>query len=284
MTLSLLRQIHLADNLEALPRLPSAFASLIYVDPPFNTGKVQRRARIKATRSTGDGDRQGFAGNRYDIEKVESGEYADDFEDFEAFLLPRIELSLRCLTDDGSLFVHLDAREVHYIKVALDRMIGRDHFVNEIIWAYDYGGRPKNRWPPKHDTILWYARDPQKYIFDFAAIDRIPYMAPGLVGKEKAKVGKTPTDVWWHTIVPTNGRGKNRVSDAKTARRAQSSGARALATGRHGARFLCRQRDDGRSGDAERSRLRADRSQSRSRRDHGQSIAGGFAGAARFFG
>ena len=122
--------------------------------------------------------------------------------------MPRIEASLRCLTKNGSLFVHLDYREVHYIKVALDRLLGRECFVNEIIWAYDYGGRPKNRWPAKHDTILWYARDPDDYIFDYDAIDRIPYMAPGLVGPEKAKVGKTPTDVWWHTVVPTSGKEK----------------------------------------------------------------------------
>jgi site-specific DNA-methyltransferase (adenine-specific) len=122
--------------------------------------------------------------------------------------MPRIEASLRCLTENGSLFVHLDYREVHYIKVALDRLIGRDRFVNEIIWAYDYGGRPKNRWPAKHDTILWYALDPDDYVFDYDAIDRIPYMAPGLVGAEKAAIGKTPTDVWWHTVVPTSGKEK----------------------------------------------------------------------------
>ncbi len=122
--------------------------------------------------------------------------------------MPRIELSLRCLTPDGSLFVHLDSREVHHVKVALDRLLGRDRFKNEIIWAYDYGGRPKNRWPAKHDTILWYAMDPDHYVFDFDAMDRIPYMAPGLVGPEKAERGKTPTDTWWHTIVPTSGREK----------------------------------------------------------------------------
>jgi len=141
--------------------------------------------------------------------KVESGSYRDDFDDFESFLLPRIEASLRCLTPDGSLFVHLDYREVHYVKVALDRLLGgRKHFINEIIWAYDYGGRPKNRWPPKHDTILWYARDPDRYVFNYDQMDRIPYMAPGLVSPEKAARGKTPTDVWWHTIVPTHGREK----------------------------------------------------------------------------
>ena len=206
-----MKKIILGDNLAGLARLPDAFASVIYVDPPFNTGKVQKRDRIKATSTTGDddlGDRGGFGGRRYNVERVASSTYTDSYDDFEAFLMPRIEASLRCLTKNGSLFVHLDYREVHYIKVALDRLLGRECFVNEIIWAYDYGGRPKNRWPAKHDTILWYARDPDDYIFDYDAIDRIPYMAPGLVGPEKAKLGKTPTDVWWHTVVPTSGKEK----------------------------------------------------------------------------
>ncbi len=198
----------MGDNAEVLPTLPPQFARLIYIDPPFNTGKVQKRTRIRATRADGAGDRTGFGGRRYDVEKVESGSYDDAFSDFEAFLMPRIEASLRCLTPDGSLFVHLDFREVHHIKVALDRLLGRDRFMNEIIWAYDYGGRAKNRWPPKHDTILWYALDPEGYVFNFDAMDRIPYMAPSLVTPEKAERGKTPTDVWWQTIVPTNGREK----------------------------------------------------------------------------
>jgi site-specific DNA-methyltransferase (adenine-specific) len=203
------RKIIHGDNLAALATLPDAFASVIYVDPPFNTGKVQKRDRIKATAVTeGTGQRGGFGGRRYDVKRIASSTYADSFDDFEAFLMPRIEAAMRCLTAKGSLFVHLDYREVHYVKVALDRLLGRHRFVNEIIWAYDYGGRPKNRWPAKHDTILWYALDPDDYVFDFDAIDRIPYMAPGLVGKEKAETGKTPTDVWWHTVVPTNGREK----------------------------------------------------------------------------
>lgn len=206
-----MKKILLGDNLVGLASLPDAFASVVYVDPPFNTGKVQKRDRIKATQATGTteaGDRGGFGGRRYNVERVESSTYTDSYDDFEAFLMPRIEASLRCLTKNGSLFVHLDYREVHYIKVALDRLLGRECFVNEIIWAYDYGGRPKNRWPAKHDTILWYARDPGDYVFDYDAIDRIPYMAPGLVGAEKAAIGKTPTDVWWHTVVPTSGREK----------------------------------------------------------------------------
>ena len=203
-----MRKIILGDNADVLPTLPEKFARLIYVDPPFNTGRPQRRDRIRVTATDGEGERSGFGGRRYEVEKIESDFYDDDFEDFEGFLLPRIQAGLRCLTDDGSLFVHLDAREVHYVKVALDKMLGRESFMNEIIWAYDYGGRPRNRWPSKHDTILWYAVDPDNYVFNFDEMDRIPYMAPGLVSSEKAERGKTPTDVWWHTIVPTNGREK----------------------------------------------------------------------------
>ncbi|MDP9037205.1 MAG: site-specific DNA-methyltransferase [Myxococcota bacterium] len=200
-----MKKIILGDNADVLPTLPEKFARLIYIDPPFNTGKVQKRDRMRVTATEGEGTRGGFGGRRYDVEKVDSGSYNDDFDDFTTFLMPRIDASLRCLTADGSLFVHLDYREVHYIKVALDKMLGRDRFMNEIIWSYDYGGRPKNRWPSKHDTILWYALNPENYIFNFDEMDRIPYMAPALVGAEKAERGKTPTDVWWHTIVPTNG-------------------------------------------------------------------------------
>jgi site-specific DNA-methyltransferase (adenine-specific) len=203
-----MKQIILGDNADVLPTLPEKFARLIYIDPPFNTGEVQKRDRMRVTATEGDGVRGGFGGRRYDVEKVESGSYDDDFDDFEVFLMPRIEASLRCLASDGSLFVHLDYREVHHIKVALDKLLGRHRFINEIIWAYDYGGRPKNRWPAKHDTILWYALKPDDYVFNFDEMDRIPYMAPALVGPEKAERGKTPTDVWWHTIVPTSGREK----------------------------------------------------------------------------
>jgi site-specific DNA-methyltransferase (adenine-specific) len=203
------RLLH-GDSLSLLTALPSSFARLIYIDPPFNTGKPQRRTRIRAV-AHADGDRTGFGGKRYlTVPERENGRavYDDSFSDYLAFLMPRVEASLRCLAPDGSLFVHLDAREVHYVKVALDQLLGRDRFMNEIIWAYDYGGRPKNRWPAKHDTILWYALDPSDYVFNYDAIDRIPYMAPNLVGPEKAARGKTPTDVWWHTIVPTNSREK----------------------------------------------------------------------------
>jgi site-specific DNA-methyltransferase (adenine-specific) len=202
------KRIILGDNAQVLPTLPEKFARLVYIDPPFNTGKVQKRDRIAVSVAGGEGDRRGFGGRRYDVEAVESASYEDDFEDFEAFLMPRIEAALRCMTADASLFVHLDSREVHHIKVALDRLLGRSRFMHEIIWSYDYGGRPKTRWPAKHDTILWYALDPDSYVFNYEEIDRIPYMAPDLVGEEKAERGKTPTDVWWHTIVPTSGHEK----------------------------------------------------------------------------
>src|SRR5579872_4860588 len=138
-----MRTIVLGDNADVLPTLPAAFARLVYIDPPFNTGKTQKRQRMRVTTSAGPGQRTGFGGRRYDVERIESGAYDDAFDDFEAFLLPRVEASLRCLTADASLFLHLDSREVHYVKVAMDRLLGgRDHFINEIIWAYDYGGRP----------------------------------------------------------------------------------------------------------------------------------------------
>jgi site-specific DNA-methyltransferase (adenine-specific) len=203
-----MRQIILGNNAEILPTLPATFARMIYIDPPFNTGKTQKRDRIKVVATDGEGDRTGFGGKQYDTEHLESASYEDSFDNFEDFLMPRIKESLRCLTPDGSLFVHLDYREVHYIKVALDKLLGRDHFMNEIIWSYDYGARSKSKWSNKHDTILWYVINPKNYTFNYDEMDRIPYMAPGLVGEEKAARGKTPTDVFWHTIVPTNGKEK----------------------------------------------------------------------------
>lgn len=193
-------EIILGDNLDVLPTLPDGAFQLIYVDPPFNTGKAQSRTRIRVTPDA-NGDRTGFQGRRYRTEVVGNSKYADDFNDYVGFLRPRMEQAYRLLDDHGSLFFHIDYREVHYCKVMLDGIFGRDSFINEIIWAYDYGGRPKTRWPAKHDNILWYAKDPRNYTFNYDAIDRIPYLAPGLVGREKAARGKTPTDVWWRTIV-----------------------------------------------------------------------------------
>ncbi|MBI5831800.1 MAG: site-specific DNA-methyltransferase [Armatimonadetes bacterium] len=199
--------IYFGDNLPILQALPSASVDMIYIDPPFNTGKAQRRTQIATVRDE-HGDRTGFAGKRYRTVPLATREYADEFDDYLAFLHPRLTEAYRLLRPTGSLFFHIDYREVHYCKVMLDTLFGRDSFLNEIIWAYDYGARTKTRWPAKHDNILWYAVDPEHYQFDLDECDRIPYMAPGLVGPEKAARGKTPTDTWWHTIVSPNGREK----------------------------------------------------------------------------
>ncbi|MDP2234752.1 MAG: site-specific DNA-methyltransferase [Actinomycetota bacterium] len=198
-------EIHFGDNLEVLRGLPDCSARLIYIDPPFNTGKVQTRTRTRKTRDDA-GSHVGFGGKRYVTENLSTMSFRDSFDEFCEFLEPRLHEAKRMLTADGSLFLHLDYRECHYAKVLCDSVFGRESFKNEIVWAYDYGGRPKNRWPAKHDNILWYAADPDSYVFRYDDIDRIPYMAPGLVTSEKAARGKIPTDVWWHTIVPTNSR------------------------------------------------------------------------------
>ncbi len=197
----------LGDGLDVLKTLPSRSVDLIYIDPPFNTGKVQRRTRIRATRDE-RGDRIGFQGRRYRTKILESGSFRDRFDEFLFYLEPRFVEAKRVLARYGSFFLHMDYREVHYCKLLLDAIFGRECFLNEIIWAYDYGGRTKKRWPPKHDNILWYVNDARNYTFNYEEMDRIPYLAPELVGAVKAARGKTPTDVWWHTIVPTRGREK----------------------------------------------------------------------------
>ena len=197
--------IYFGDNLKLLETLPENSVDLIYIDPPFNTGKIQARKRIRTVRAQdGEGDRKGFGGNSYQTEIVGEGDYNDVFINFESFLRPRLEQAYRILKADGSFYFHIDYREAHYCKITLDQIFGRENFINEIIWAYDFGGRAKDRWPAKHDTILFYAKDQRDYTFNLEDIDRIPYMAPGLVGQEKAARGKLPTDTWWHTIVGTN--------------------------------------------------------------------------------
>ncbi len=208
------RRIILGDNLRVLAGLPDASVDLIYIDPPFNTGKQQRRARIRVT-SDPQGERGGFGGRRYRSHAVGSAGFEDSFDDFTLFLAPRLTEARRLLRPTGSFFLHVDYREVHYCKVLLDQVFGRECFQNEIIWAYDFGGRSRRRWPAKHDNLLWYTRHPDDYTFNYEEIDRIPYMAPGLVGAEKAARGKTPTDVWWNTIVPTGGREKTRYTTQK---------------------------------------------------------------------
>ena len=196
-------EIHFGDCLSVTPRFAPGSFELIYIDPPFNTGRSQKRKRLKTVRDD-EGDRTGFQGKRYRTTCLGESSFEDKFTDFAAFIEPRLRETFRLLTPDGSFFLHIDYREVHYCKVMLDGIFGRDSFINEIVWAYDYGARSKRRWSAKHDTILWYAKDPDRYTYRYDDIDRIPYMAPGLVGPEKAKRGKTPTDVWWQTIVSPN--------------------------------------------------------------------------------
>jgi site-specific DNA-methyltransferase (adenine-specific) len=213
-----MNRIVLGDNLEVLQRMDAQSIDLIYVDPPFNTGKRQFRTQMKTIRDDA-GDRVGFGGRRYrttilDQQPAGPG-YGDRFDDFLGFLRPRMLEAHRILSPTGSLFFHIDYREVHYCKVMLDEIFGRDCFQNEIIWAYDYGARSTKRWPAKHDNILWYTRHPERFTFNLTATDRIPYMAPGLVGATKAARGKTPTDVWWHTIVSPTGKEKTGYATQK---------------------------------------------------------------------
>lgn len=203
------------DNLPVLTDMDAESVDLIYIDPPFNTGKRQERNRIKSVHDPDGGDRTGFGGRRYRTKQVSSSGFDDQFDDYLSFLEPRFVEAKRLLKSAGSFFLHIDYREVHYCKVLLDSLFGRESFINEIIWAYDFGGRSKSKWPAKHDNILWYAKDPSTYTFKYEEMDRIPYMAPGLVGEAKAARGKTPTDVWWHTIVRTSGEEKTGYATQK---------------------------------------------------------------------
>ena len=200
-------EIYLGDNLAVLAKLPTEAFDLVYIDPPFNTGRKQRRKQLRTVRDE-QGDRVGFRGERYRTVRLGSKSFGDRFDDYLAFLEPRLVEARRVLAPCGSLFLHIDPREVHYVKVLLDALFGRASFQNEIIWAYDYGARTTKRWPAKHDNLLWYAKDPDAYTFRYDDIDRIPYLAPGLVGPEKAARGKTPTDTWWNTIVSPTGKEK----------------------------------------------------------------------------
>ena len=202
------------ENLAHLQSLPEQIFTLVYLDPPFNTGRTQTRHSSSA-RSAAEGTRGGFGGKKYDFTLEGLTSYDDSFADYWAFLAPRLEEAWRVLAPNGTLYLHLDWREVHYAKVALDIIFGRAHFLNEIIWAYDYGAKSKNKWPTKHDTILVYVKDPKNYVFNSEAIDREPYMAPGLVSPDKAARGKLPTDVWWHTIVSPTGKEKTGYATQK---------------------------------------------------------------------
>ncbi|MGH2858731.1 MAG: DNA-methyltransferase [Solirubrobacteraceae bacterium] len=204
------------DNLPVLERLPENAFDLIYMDPPFNTGRARRRVTTQAIADP-SAPRKGFGGRRYRSQLLSSLSYDDDFGDYLAFLAPRLERCRELLAPHGTLYFHIDYREAHYCKLLLDELFGRDAFLNEIIWAYDYGAKPRRRWPAKHDTILAYVRTPGAHHFDADAVEREPYMAPGLVGPEKAARGKRPTDVWFHTIVPTNGSEKTGYPTQKPA-------------------------------------------------------------------
>jgi site-specific DNA-methyltransferase (adenine-specific) len=195
------------DNATVLERLPEGFFDLIYMDPPFNTGRAQARRSLSVVASA-DGDRVGFGGRRYRSRLLATLAFEDAFDDYLAFLEVRLRRARELLAPHGTLYFHIDYREAHYCKLLLDEVFGRDAFLNELIWSYDYGAKPRRRWPAKHDTILVYVRSPGAHFFDADAVEREPYMAPGLVSAEKAARGKRPTDVWFHTIVPTNGREK----------------------------------------------------------------------------
>jgi site-specific DNA-methyltransferase (adenine-specific) len=195
------------DNALALERLPQGAFDLIYMDPPFNTGRAQRRDTISVA-ADGAGERVGFGGRRYSSTLLRSLAYDDEFADYLSFLEPRLSRARELLAPHGTLYFHIDYREAHYCKLLLDELFGREAFLNELIWTYDYGAKPRRRWPAKHDTILVYVRTPGGHHFDADAVEREPYMAPGLVSAEKARRGKRPTDVWFHTIVPTAGREK----------------------------------------------------------------------------
>jgi site-specific DNA-methyltransferase (adenine-specific) len=198
--------VYFGDNLAVMRALPDGVADLVYVDPPFNTGHRRTHVRLATELAAeGQGDRTGFGGRRYASRPLSVSDFDDVYDDYLAWLAPRLVEAHRLLSERGTLYFHIDYREAHYCKVLLDGIFGRQHFLNEIIWAYDFGGRARRRWPPKHDTILVYVRDRRRYTFDTSEVDRIPYMAPGLVGPDKAARGKLPTDTWWHTIVPTRG-------------------------------------------------------------------------------
>jgi len=192
------------DNALVLPALPEGTFDLIYMDPPFNTGRVRSRHTLSMVADPA-GDRNGFGGRRYRSRLLNTLSYEDEFDDYLAFLEPRLRRARELLAPHGTIYFHIDYREAHYCKLLLDEVFGREAFLNELIWAYDFGAKPRRRWPAKHDTILVYVRTPGAHHFDADGVEREPYMAPGLVGPEKARRGKRPTDVWFHTIVPTNG-------------------------------------------------------------------------------
>ncbi len=181
-----------AEALDAMRNMADGSFDMVYSDPPFGTG--QERVMLRK--------REGKV-----ISKIS---YNDRYEDYLAFLRPHLEEMHRVLKATGTLYLHLDCRWSHYAKVMLDEVFGPECFLNEVIWAYDYGGRGKRCWPQKHDNVLVYVKTPGEHVFEWDAIDRIPYMAPGLQkDPARAASGKVPTDVWWMSIVGTQSKERN---------------------------------------------------------------------------
>ncbi len=193
----------LGDNLPLLEATPDRSCDLVYIDPPFATG-VRRR---------GGADQP--ASSWQDV--------PDDPERFVTWLSPRLAHCRRTLRRSGSLFVHLDYRTVHYVKVELDRLFGRARLVNEIVWCYSVGGKSRRSFGRKHDTILWYARsadyafypDPVRVPRRAGSHMRVTFTEDGHPVQEKTDrrtgkvyrypvaAGKVPED-WWADIETLN--------------------------------------------------------------------------------
>ena len=266
--------IHHADNLDVLPLLPDGAFQLVYIDPPFNTGEIQSR-RLLETTPHADGDRVGFQGRRYRTRLLAESRYRDSFEDYLAFLEPRLRHVHRLLHPTGTLYFHIDYREAHYCKLLLDELFGREQFLNELIWAYDYGARTRRRWPAKHDTILVYVKDVDAYFFDGEAVDREPYMAPGLVDRREGGAREAADRRLVAHDRPHERPREDRLSDAEAGGDRAPDGAGFDQTGRLVPRLLRRQRDARRRRHAARAPLRADRREPRRGRGHAQTAAGG---------
>lgn len=187
--------VYCAENRTLLARLADAWAGrfqLIYLDPPFGTGKVY------AARIGGERCRPARAVDAY----------RDDlaFDAYLRWLGDRLALMRDLLHETGTLYVHLDWHAVHYVKVALDRLFGRQRFLNELIWCYHGPSPIRSAFKRKHDTILVYTRSAD-YFFDADAV-RVPYdptTVKTFASSPKAGFGKTPDlargkvpEDWWY--------------------------------------------------------------------------------------
>jgi site-specific DNA-methyltransferase (adenine-specific) len=188
-----LNVVHKGSALDLLHSIPDESIDLIYTDPPFGTGNIQTMDRKKAGKT---------------VSKIE---YSDKYENYLDFLEPHLIQMHKVLKSTGTMYLHMDWRWVHYAKVMCDGIFGMENFLNEVVWSYNFGGRGKDRWPQKHDTILVYIKEMGKHTFNWNDIDRIPYAAPELqyVGRTKEEAekriaeGQVPTDVWSMSIVGT---------------------------------------------------------------------------------